>query len=489
MTTRPSLAGRAVLALLLMLGFYGLALGLAGGLLLIVWLDLAYASRVPIKFLFLCVASAGLILWSIAPRIDRFIPPGPRLLPDEHPRLFQELWGIAQAVGQSMPAEVYIVLDVNAWVTQRGGLMGVGSRRVMGLGLPLLQALTVSQFRAVLAHEFGHYHGGDTRLGPWVYKTRAALMRTVRVLHEHESVLRHPFVWYGEMFLRVTHGVSRAQELAADELSARTVGSRPLAEGLQIIHGAGPAFSGYMGSEFVPTMRAGFRPSLTEGFQRFLAAAAVAESLKKGLETTMAGVQSDPYDTHPPLPERLANIRSLAPGARVASDPPAASLLNNLSRLEADALVMATNDPQVRALPQVDWDDTTSRVWIPAWESACRGRAAVLRAYTPGVFPTSTQELARMGELFAGTEAPGHDAPRLALFSLGGAFSLALRAHGWTLDASPGAEVTARRGDMVIEPFRVIHSLAAGELTADAWQTQCAVYGIVDLDLGAVATN
>jgi Zn-dependent protease with chaperone function len=34
--------------------------------------------------------------------------------------------------------------------------MGFGSRRVMGLGLPLLQALNVSQLEAVLAHEFGH---------------------------------------------------------------------------------------------------------------------------------------------------------------------------------------------------------------------------------------------------------------------------------------------------------------------------------------------
>jgi len=44
--------------------------------------------------------------------------------------------------------------------------MGFGSRRVMGLGLPLLQILTVAQFRAVLPHEFGHYYGADTRQDP-----------------------------------------------------------------------------------------------------------------------------------------------------------------------------------------------------------------------------------------------------------------------------------------------------------------------------------
>jgi Zn-dependent protease with chaperone function len=69
-----------------------------------------------------------------------------------------------------MPAEVYLIPEVNAWVGQRGGFMGIGSRRIMGLGLPLLETLNVSQLEAVLVHEFGHYYRGDTRLGPWVYK-------------------------------------------------------------------------------------------------------------------------------------------------------------------------------------------------------------------------------------------------------------------------------------------------------------------------------
>ena len=76
---------------------------------------------------------------------------------------------------EPMPREVYLIGDVNAFVADRGGFMGFGSRRVMGLGLPLLSILSVSQFRAVLAHEFAHYYGGDTSLGPWVYKTQTAI--------------------------------------------------------------------------------------------------------------------------------------------------------------------------------------------------------------------------------------------------------------------------------------------------------------------------
>jgi Zn-dependent protease with chaperone function len=99
-----------------------------------------------------------------------------------------------------MPAHVYLVSDVNAFVTQRGGIMGIGSRRVMGIGLPLLRTLQVDELRAVLAHEMGHFYGGDTKLGPWIYKTRGALARTVVNLAKAGRSTDH---WIGYLFAGV----------------------------------------------------------------------------------------------------------------------------------------------------------------------------------------------------------------------------------------------------------------------------------------------
>ncbi|MBV9774345.1 MAG: M48 family metallopeptidase, partial [Gemmatimonadetes bacterium] len=184
-STAPSLAGRAALAVALLIGFYVFALAIAAGLLYVPYAEAHYLNHVTGRLALFCVAGAGIILWSILPRPDRFTPPGPRLAPSEHPRLFGLLRSVAAQAGQEMPAEVYVIPDMNAWVAQRGGVMGVGSRRVMGLGLPLLQALTVRQTGAVVAHEFGHFHGGDTALGPWIYKTRAAIGRTLVGLSRH----------------------------------------------------------------------------------------------------------------------------------------------------------------------------------------------------------------------------------------------------------------------------------------------------------------
>jgi heat shock protein HtpX len=45
----------------------------------------------------------------------------------------------AVATNQDPPKHVCLVPDLNAWVAQRGGIMGFGAERTMGVGLPLLR--------------------------------------------------------------------------------------------------------------------------------------------------------------------------------------------------------------------------------------------------------------------------------------------------------------------------------------------------------------
>src|SRR5438046_4880818 len=167
---------RALLAIALTVGFYALALGLMAAMAFIL-----FQPGVPGRALLFCVIGIVVIGVSIVPWPRRFEPPGPLLNPAGQPRLFAELQSVAQAVGESMPEEVYVTPEMNAGVLQRG------RRRVMVLGLPLMQVMTTSQMRAVLAHEFGHYYGGDTRLGPWIYRTRETIERTLSGLSRTSS--------------------------------------------------------------------------------------------------------------------------------------------------------------------------------------------------------------------------------------------------------------------------------------------------------------
>lgn len=235
-----SLLGRSVLAIVLFLGFYLLAFGIAAGLIYIPYAEWRYAGQLHIRLALGCLLGAFAILWSVFPRIEKFQAPGPCLDETRHVRLFRELETTAEAADLFVPSEIYLVPDMNAWVSFRGGILGSGSRSMMGLGLPLLQMLTVSELRAVLAHELGHFHGGDVSLAPWIYKTRSAISRTLQQLHN--SVIQRPFIWYSKLFLRITNSVARRQEFAADALAARIVGGAPLISGLKKVHAGARAF-------------------------------------------------------------------------------------------------------------------------------------------------------------------------------------------------------------------------------------------------------
>ena len=102
-----------------------------------------------------------------------------------------------------MPDEVFLTMEANAAVAQVSR-----TRRVMIVGVALMELLTERELRGVIAHEFGHYRGGDTRLGPWIHRTRETIARTIDRLSADESIsriiVRQPFIWYGKAFLRIT---------------------------------------------------------------------------------------------------------------------------------------------------------------------------------------------------------------------------------------------------------------------------------------------
>jgi len=473
MDNSQSLARRAAFAVLLTLGFYLLALAMTALLLYIPYAEWTYGGRLHIKLLLFCVIGAGVIAWSIVPRFDRFTPPGPRLLPNDQPELFKVLRGVANEMGQDMPAEVYAIGELNAWVMDRGGIMGFGSRRVMGLGLPLLQVLNVSQARGVIAHEFGHFYGGDTKLGPWIYKTRSAIIRTLIGLGEHGSLLQKPFIWYGNAFMRITQTISRGQEFTADRLAAGTVGSKAMIDGLRVIHGGGVMFDAYWRNEYAPALDKGFRPPLADGFARFLTVPRISDAVSKIVNAEMESGETGLYDSHPSLRDRISALQQVEVIKEEETNP-AISLLRGLENLEASFLSAITDPDTARKIQPISWEQVGGKVWFPIWQDHVDTHKEVLQGVRLHALPVILSDPESKRRLLSGTaETEESDQNAFLEGLIGAAIAVILVGKGWQLNATPGNDVTLSLEGFDVSPFIVVRQLLVGDSTTDSWEKLC----------------
>ena len=353
----------------------------------------------------------------------------------------------------------------------------------MGLGLPLLQTLTVDQLRAVLAHEFGHYYGGDTMLGTWIQKTRMGILRTVQSLGE--SWIRLPFTFYAKLFFRITNAVSRHQEFAADALAARVVGPQALADGLKQIHRAGSAFGPFWQNEYVPALRYRVRPPLGAGFSRFMLQDQVAAGVESVLQQELSTAKADPYDSHPPLLERCAALARLEHREGVDDKRVSITLLHELPELERELLGIAVL-PELKDARAVGWNEVPELVWYPTWRNEITRQAGALQGAAVADAASlclEPQAIARKLVVHPGFLPTMDQRCREARHIIGVALAVALIRAGWRLEGSVGEPIVCIREAEVLEPFALVAKFESGELSPQAWREQCDRLGISALPL------
>ena len=486
----PSLRARFAVAIALTLAFYALAIGVAAaliGLPIWGWVSLHHGNL----WITIFMVAAGLtILRSIIPQRQHFVAPGPRVDASQQPRLMEEVSAVARATDQEPPADTYVTLEANAAVAEvPAGRFG-RRRRVLLLGLPLLHILTATELRSVLAHEFGHYAGGDTRLGTWIFRIRAAIGRTITGLHDDESfwmkVIQKPFIWYGNAFLRITNAISRRQEFAADAWAARIAGKGTHVSTLRKIHRLAPAYDAYWSQEVVPVLETGKRPPVGTGFAQFVVTPEVAEACDASLASELEEVKSDPYSSHPTLPERLAATEALDAGDGDAGgdDAPALSLLARPEEVERAALTQIAKAAGAPSLEPIAWEEVGRGVYLRRFERTVTEHARVVDGQTVAALPEATADPGAIARRAFG-EGVREDTHPVVLATLSAALGLALVRQGWTIDAQLARPIECSRGDARIDPFEVVHGMAAGELSAEGWADLRASLDIEDAPLDA----
>ncbi|GAA4679258.1 M48 family metallopeptidase [Phytohabitans rumicis] len=303
-------AFRAGASVLMLAGFYVVALvQLAAAVALGVWLSTIMPGGVALKIIFplvlATVGAAGVGLWK-AIRAKPEPPQGLNVGPDQAPELWRTVHELAGAVGTRVPDEIRLVPEVNAAVHEQAHLLGlVGGRRTLYIGLPLLQAFTVDQLRAVLAHELGHYSHSHTRLGAIAYRGRLAIGGTINRIGPY-NVAGWIFKGYARLYLLVDNASSRRQELEADQAAVRVAGRAAAAGALRELPVLDAAWGFYFSRYVEPGWEHGYVPDdVFGGFAELIAARKQELDELRGQEPPDEG---SVWDTHPPIGERISAI-------------------------------------------------------------------------------------------------------------------------------------------------------------------------------------
>ena len=99
----------------------------------------------------------------------------------EQPVLFAFIRQLCRDTGAPFPHRVYVVPDVNAAVSFHESFLNLifPSRKNLIIGLALVNRLNLTEFKAVLAHEFGHFSQNSMKLGSYVYTANRAVADVV----------------------------------------------------------------------------------------------------------------------------------------------------------------------------------------------------------------------------------------------------------------------------------------------------------------------
>jgi Zn-dependent protease with chaperone function len=237
---------------------------------------------------------------------------------------------------------IHITPWVDIAVNEKGSLLqkmrGAGQRNLL-LGMGVLPGLTQAQFAAILAHEYGHFSNQDTAGGNLAYQAYASLDELAKQLIRGGAARVYNPVWlfvmgYQRIFLRVTRGASRLQEVLADRYAALAFGSKNFREGLQ--NTARRTVEFQLGANLEIKRCFDLKQPVSNLYNLPAQPELQGETDRQVNEIMQRRTQD--YDSHPALKERIEWVErlQLPDSAQLENERPALELLPNADELQRE---------------------------------------------------------------------------------------------------------------------------------------------------------
>ena len=190
----------------------------------------------------------------------------------DEPQLFEFIDKVNEETKSPKPKRIYLSNEVNAYVFYDSSFwsMFLPIKKNLTIGLGLINAVNLSEFKAILAHEFGHFSQDSMRWGSYVYNVNQIIFN---MLYDNDGLERSMVKMANEssyfaITLNITFSVirfiqwiligiygkinqsymalSRQMEFHADTISAYVTGGNHLVSSLQRIEIAGICYQNVM---------------------------------------------------------------------------------------------------------------------------------------------------------------------------------------------------------------------------------------------------
>lgn len=255
-------------------------------------------------------------------------PNGIKLKREDCPELFKDVKEIADKIGVPEPSEILITPTTEIAVT------GIFKKKLI-IGIATLNKLRRDELKSILAHEFGHFYGGDTLAGHLIANLRLSLELLV-------SFTRGTVVGLGAfvisfIFNVITLTYSRQVEYRADIVSARIFGGKMFSQALVNYATHATVFEEFS-SMLIREMAK--NDKMFKNIYEFIGKN-VTEKKEEEAKKRIISTKTSLLSTHPAIIDRVKKIKDISNG-HTKDNRLASSYFKNLDALQKDATKVLT---------------------------------------------------------------------------------------------------------------------------------------------------
>lgn len=176
----------------------------------------------------------------------------------QHPQLWSFVDQICKETGAPKPKAIYVDPDVNAYVSYSNMWLSLflPVKKELTIGLGLTSCLNLSEFKAVITHEFGHFAQSSMKIGSYIISANTIIHGMIFSRDKWDDILDQwrgsdirvsfaawlitPIIWIIRQLLSLFYqflnimysSLSREMEFNADKVAVSTTGSDAIVSAL-----------------------------------------------------------------------------------------------------------------------------------------------------------------------------------------------------------------------------------------------------------------